>query len=549
MGRHYIATGLCKRFVSGSLRHLRHPVLRFAPSTLQRYLADWISWHTFCLAVSADPSDPFPGTLPDWLSVRASKQGLATGPLRALSWMARVAGLPCLQARLQLSIVRAFATATAPSERRESLPLPLSFVIWLERRVADPSAPPSEALFLGFLLIAVWASLRWGDLLWIPPDRLHLQLAHLAVLGTALRTKTTARSMPFGFLITGVSGSPSCNWGMRFLNLLRQALSDTQSRQPGRVIDFLPACLGGSDPRPFILEPCPRRLAVPRLLSLLHRHWRMNRLRHLRNSLCTVRTAARPLSWPGPAKCLWIAPFVESKATTACLAPTTPSSFTDVTISVQCLQAQVINHIRAGFRPLQPLARGTSVPLPDFPVHIPSAPLPTLELNPEQPLLASPAFPPDPSPASVPSPSPAPLDFPHEQDVESPVDSASDASVDSSVSSSDHDEEMEGGSAPRPPSPMPLPASPSARPSTDARVLEEPSPVLFIFNHRTNVVHAVRPTADSDVLAVPDPQNSDAFFRTACGSRASAAQHQTVCRTLPPSASPCLHRACQAAGL
>ena len=36
-------------------RHLRHPVLRFAPSTLQRYLADWISWHTFCLAVSADP--------------------------------------------------------------------------------------------------------------------------------------------------------------------------------------------------------------------------------------------------------------------------------------------------------------------------------------------------------------------------------------------------------------------------------------------------------------------------------------------------------------
>ena len=59
---------------------------------------------------------------------------------------ARVAGLPCLQARLQLSIVRAFATATAPSERRESLPLPLSFVIWLERRVADPSAKPCSSV-------------------------------------------------------------------------------------------------------------------------------------------------------------------------------------------------------------------------------------------------------------------------------------------------------------------------------------------------------------------------------------------------------------------
>ena len=41
-------------------------------------------------------------------------------------------------------------------------------------------------------------------------DRLHLQLSHLAILGTALRTKTTVRSMPFAFLITGVSGSPSC---------------------------------------------------------------------------------------------------------------------------------------------------------------------------------------------------------------------------------------------------------------------------------------------------------------------------------------------------
>ena len=138
--------------------------------------------------------------------------------------------------------------------------------------MADPSAPPSEALFLGFLLIAVWASLRWGDLLWIPPDRLRLQLAHLAVLGTALRTKTTARSMPFGFLITGVSGSPSCNWGMRFLNLLRQALSDTQSRQPGRVIDFLPACLETS----LTLAPLSWSLVPAAWLCPLHRRWRMN---------------------------------------------------------------------------------------------------------------------------------------------------------------------------------------------------------------------------------------------------------------------------------
>ena len=74
----------------------------------------------------------------------------------------------------------------------------------------------------------------------------------------------------------------------------------------------------------------------------------------------------------------------------------------------------------------------------------------------------------------------------------------------------------------------------------------KPTALLFLFNHRTNVVHAVRPTVETDPLAVLNPQSSDSFFRTACGSRVSAAQRQTVCRTLPPSASPCLHRACQA---
>ena len=50
-----------------------------------------------------------------------------------------------------------------------------------------------------------------------------------------------------------------------------------------------------------------------------------------------VRTAARPLCWPGPGKCLWIVHSVGFKATTACPVQITPSSFTDVTTSVRCL--------------------------------------------------------------------------------------------------------------------------------------------------------------------------------------------------------------------
>ena len=435
MGGHHIGSyrsWALKASTQDPDRRLRHPVLRFAPSTLQRYISDWTSWHTFCLAVSADPSDPPPGTLPDWLSGGKACRCLC---LLSFGWS------------------------------------------------ADPSAPPSEALFLGFLLVAVWASLRWGDLLWIPPDRLHLQLTHLAILSTALRAKTTVRSMPFGFLITGVSGSPSCNWGMRFHNLLRQTLSDTQSRQPGRVIDFLPACLGGS----FILEPCPRRLAVPRLLSLLHQHWRLrtNALPPQEFSLYGARSCkATVLAWSRQMSLDRALRRIQGHRRLSGADHSVELYGRDDIRPMLDLQAQVINHIRAGFRPLQPLARGTSVPLPDFPVHIPSAPLPALGLNPDEPLLPSPAFPPDPSPLPAPSPSPAPL-----------------------ASSSNSAAEMAGGSAPRPPSPLPLPASPSAHAAAVDRPLDEPTALLFLFNHRANVVHAVRPTVESDLLAVPDPQN------------------------------------------
>ena len=35
------------------------------------------------------------------------------------------------------------------------------------------------------------------------------------------------------------------------------------------------------------------------------------------------------------------------------------------------LQAEVINRIRSGYRPLQPVARGSAKPLPDFLISLP----------------------------------------------------------------------------------------------------------------------------------------------------------------------------------
>ena len=107
------------------------------------------------------PDSPPSGVLPDWLASRVSSQGLATGPV---------------------------LVASTPSERRESLPLPLSFVAWLEKLVCLPSTPPAEVHFAGTVLSCIWSALRCGDALWVPPSRLIVLPDQSAVVGVALRT-------------------------------------------------------------------------------------------------------------------------------------------------------------------------------------------------------------------------------------------------------------------------------------------------------------------------------------------------------------------------
>ena len=122
------------------------------------------------------------------------------------------------------------------SEHRESLPLSLSFVVWLEQSVLDPSTSPAQVLRLGFVLVCVWASLRWGDSLWVPPALVQYQISVHALVGTSVRTKTTKRGMPWGLLAQGFLGCGSSCCSSRFLSSL--------AVQPGRVLDFLPAVRG-----------------------------------------------------------------------------------------------------------------------------------------------------------------------------------------------------------------------------------------------------------------------------------------------------------------
>ena len=248
---------------------------KFAPSTLLRYFDAWLNWSSFCKLALAPPHDPPPGLLPDWLKSQSSRQGLATMHLRALAWFCKTAGLPKLQVCLCTPICQAFSVASHPAEHRESLPLSLSFVLHLEKCILDPHTSHAEILRIGYLLLCLWGSLRWGDALWCPPSRLHYQPQSHALVGICLRTKTTKRGMPFGILAAGLCGTSSQCWSLRFLSVLRQSVADTLALNPQRHLDFLPSSLSGSEARPIISAPLKRERMVLWLRGLLLKHWRL----------------------------------------------------------------------------------------------------------------------------------------------------------------------------------------------------------------------------------------------------------------------------------
>ena len=124
------------------------------------------------------------------------------------------------------------------------------------------STPLSEILFYGAILTCVWGSLRWGDAL------------QGAVVGVCIRKKTTKRSMPFAFLLSGLTGSASSSWATRYITVLRHSVSDSLALQLGRALNFLPSVMAGTGQRPTLSRPMPRDVAVPRLLQLIHAVWK-----------------------------------------------------------------------------------------------------------------------------------------------------------------------------------------------------------------------------------------------------------------------------------
>ncbi|CAE7243908.1 unnamed protein product [Symbiodinium sp. CCMP2592] len=166
----------------------------------------------------------------------ALSRGSEPGPLsnsinvlKALRWYKKLLSLSCLPDLCGT----AFSLLSNPSgqEKRESIPLPLSFVAFLERTLLSGKASLMDNVWAGSFLVAIGASLRFAD-------AQHVRWGSLCVSNFTLRgicysTKTTKGGCPFGLLSFGPFSSAE-EWGLtwlpRWLGALDTVWSELRSR-------------------------------------------------------------------------------------------------------------------------------------------------------------------------------------------------------------------------------------------------------------------------------------------------------------------------------
>ena len=250
--------------------HRAKVVAKYAPSTLSAYFGNWQRWLEFCECQGCCPFQPETSQVADFLQVssRRSSLGVATAQSRALTWTAKHLGLSGLRQCLEAPLVKAYMVPSEITLRKEAAPLPLSFVIFLETRILKELGTAADRLLMGCVLTLVWASLRWSDALWVTPSSLHADRD--TIRGVAARTKTTSRGMPFGFITAGfMSGSSSCNWATKWLNLVRAALQRTAEMYPHFEPDFLIPQCGPNLDHPMFVAPMPRAQGILLLRKFL----------------------------------------------------------------------------------------------------------------------------------------------------------------------------------------------------------------------------------------------------------------------------------------
>ena len=188
---------------SNTAEHVATSIRKCAVGTLETYLSLCLRFVDFCICTSLDIASLSLAALADYLQAcselylqdRSSCKLAPKQALKALSWLSRIAEIPCLKDLLCRPLIAAFRVDGHFKDRKEALPLPLAALCAWERALCDPSCPTQLALLLGGLLLAAHASLRFGDLRRISLDT-----------GAYVGPQRPLPGQPFAVAITGVAG-------------------------------------------------------------------------------------------------------------------------------------------------------------------------------------------------------------------------------------------------------------------------------------------------------------------------------------------------------
>ena len=124
-------------------------------------------------------------------------------------------------------------------ERKESVPLPCSFLAWLERSILGGALHEHFVCFAGSVLLCCNSSLRFGDSQHV--DWSSLVVDDQVLWGVSWRTKTSRSGCPFGCLCAGFYGGRDLSraWVGHYLTCLNSVWKRVRAFAPESTPDCL----------------------------------------------------------------------------------------------------------------------------------------------------------------------------------------------------------------------------------------------------------------------------------------------------------------------
>ena len=194
---------------------------QFAATTLIRYMTAALQFFRLCQELHLDFSSLSAWNIADVLTAGSmARRSDGSGPktsIKAMRWCHRQLQISLFQEVFN-PLISSFDKQKFPTDRRESLPMPLYVVMRWERRILQSYSTIQEIVILGGLLCLLWSGLRFGDI-----QRSHLatwQLDGSALRGLTWRSKTSNSATPFGICVSGLLSKGTLAWIHRYLQTL-----------------------------------------------------------------------------------------------------------------------------------------------------------------------------------------------------------------------------------------------------------------------------------------------------------------------------------------